>query len=81
MARTGPQATPPAEVDFRPGVSWGQTSYVQYAPELDAGFTDQELRAIYGKLDKNRNGPLKRHETASTPRFSKGWLQKKRPES
>lgn len=62
MARTGPQATPPAEVDFRPGVSFGNTSYMQYAPEVENGFTDAELRAIYGKLDKNRNGIVSKLE-------------------
>lgn len=24
--------------------------------QVETGFTDAELRAIYGKLDKNRNG-------------------------
>eukprot|EP00435_Cladocopium_sp_Y103_P068633 s349_g31.t3 len=62
MARTGPRAVPPEEVDFRPGVSFGNTSYMQYAPEVESGFTDAELRAIYGKLDKNRNGMVSKLE-------------------
>ncbi|CAK9012291.1 Hypothetical protein SCF082_LOCUS11451 [Durusdinium trenchii] len=35
---------------------------MQYAPEVENGFTDAELRAIYGKLDKNRNGIVSKLE-------------------
>eukprot|EP00438_Fugacium_kawagutii_P034380 Skav204885 [mRNA] locus=scaffold2602:212025:223288:+ [translate_table: standard] len=44
------------------GVSWGNASYLQYTAEVDSGFTAAELRAIYGKLDQNRNGTVSKLE-------------------
>eukprot|EP00439_Symbiodinium_sp_Y106_P068336 s750_g11.t1 len=63
MARTGPRAAPPPDVDFRSGVSFGNASYEQYTEEeADPAVSDLELRSIYAKLDKNSNGVVSKLE-------------------
>ncbi|CAJ1409614.1 unnamed protein product [Effrenium voratum] len=63
MARTGPQAQRPSDVDFRPpGVSWGTASYSDIQAAGDNGLSEPELRAIYSKLDKNKNGTVSKLE-------------------
>ncbi|CAE7209943.1 TY4B-J [Symbiodinium natans] len=62
MARTGPRAALPPDVDFRGGVSFGGASYEQYTDEESPTVSDQELKSIYAKLDKNSNGIVSKLE-------------------
>ena len=41
---------------------------------MESGFTDAELRAIYGKLDKNRNG-LGAERGLKGEQMVKGWYR------